>query len=54
MARIISAKVTHKRVDAKALINQLEGPERAYPVYRFSGAYKFERPEVAGRPYRWI
>lgn len=54
MARAISKKVIFKTVSAKALIQQLEGPESPYPVYRMGSTTKFERPNPPGRPYRWL
>ena len=48
----LTSKVTFKKVSAKALVQTVSGPEQAYPVYRFSGRYKWERPEVPGSTYR--
>lgn len=48
----LTSKVTFKKINAKALVEQLAGQEPEYPVYRFSRAIKFERPEVAGQTYR--
>ncbi len=50
----ISKKVRFKKVNAKSFINQIEGREPAYPVYRFGSVSKFERPQVPGKPYRWL
>ena len=54
MPRAISPKVTFRRVSAKSLMLQLDGPERPYPVYYFGKTVKFERPERPGQPYRWL
>lgn len=48
-----SSTVTFKTISVKALAMQLDGPEKAYPVYRFGNNHKFERPEVPGETYRW-
>jgi hypothetical protein len=45
--------VRFKKIDGKSLVHQLDGPEPAYPVYRFGRRLKFERPEVPGGEYRW-
>lgn len=50
----MSQNVTFKKVSAKALVQQVAGPEQAYPVYRFSPMPKFERPTPPGQQYRWI
>jgi hypothetical protein len=50
---VYSAQVRFKTISAKGLVQQLDGPERNYPVYQFAGAYKFERPETPGSEYRW-
>lgn len=54
MAKLISQPVRFKKISVKKLVNQVAGREPAYPVYRMGSATKFERPGVAGRPYRWI
>ena len=46
-------RVTFKKINAKALVQQLDGPEPPYPVYQFGKTLKFERPEVPGKTYRW-
>jgi len=45
--------VTFKKLNVKALIQQLDGSEPAYPVYYFGKTVKLERPEVPGSEYRW-
>mgnify|MGYP003643468962 CR=1 FL=1 len=50
---VYSAQVTFKKVNVGGLIQQLDGPERNYPVYRFGSELKFERPETPGNEYRW-
>lgn len=50
----MSQKVRFKKVSAKALVQQVAGPEAPYPVYRFSPRPKFERPTPPGQEYRWI
>ncbi len=52
MTAPLSPRVTFKKISAKATVVQLEGVERAYPVYRFGRRTRFERPEVPGQPYR--
>lgn len=47
-------KVTYKHVTIKSLVQQLDGRERPYAVYRFGKRFKTERPEVPGAPYRWL
>ncbi len=42
-----------KTISAKAVVNQLVGPERPYPVYRLP-ILKFERPERPATTYRWL
>jgi len=49
-----TTKVRFKRISGKALVRQLAGAEPPYDVYRFGATRKFERPEVPGKPYRWI
>ena len=46
-------KVTFKKLNGKALVQQLAGTEPAYPVYYFGKTIKIERPEVPGKEYRW-
>lgn len=48
-----SQRATFKQINGKAIVEQLAGPERAYPVYYFGKIVKFERPEVPGQTYRW-
>ena len=50
---VYSAQVTFKKINVGGLVQQLDGPERNYPVYRFGNEVKFERPEIAGSEYRW-
>jgi len=45
--------VRFRKVSGKAIVHQLEGPEKPYPVYRFP-LLKFERPERPGQTYRWL
>ena len=55
MATIPLNRVRFKKRSLKAIVHQLDGPEKPYPVYRFGGYHnKFERPEVPGQPYRWL
>jgi hypothetical protein len=45
MARIPDQKVRVKRINVKALVYAVAGPEPAYPVYQFSRRRtKVERP----------
>jgi hypothetical protein len=50
---VYSAQVTFKKINVGGLIQQLDGPERNYPVYQFGSELKFERPEIPGSEYRW-
>lgn len=50
---VYSAQVTFKKINVGGLVQQLDGPERNYPVYRFGNEVKFERPEIPGSEYRW-
>ena len=51
--RRASPRVRFRKFSAKALGSQLDGVERPYPVYLFSGkGLKTERPETPGQPYR--
>ena len=45
--------VTFKKLNVKAVVQQLAGTEQAYPVYYFGKTVKVERPEVPGKEYRW-
>lgn len=36
---------TQRRMSARSLVIALDGPERPYPVYRFSGRIFAERPK---------
>ena len=49
----LSRPVTFKTLNVRALVQQLDGTERAYPVYYFGRTIKIERPEVPGQTYRW-
>lgn len=49
-----SPTVTFRKINASALVQQLEGPEPKYPVYTFGSTRKFERPEHPGNEYRWL
>lgn len=49
----LTSKVTFKKLNGKALVQQLDGTEPPYPVYYFGKTIKFERPEVPGKEYRW-
>jgi len=44
MAGIPTRKPVTRRISARALVNALEGPERAYPTYQFSDRNFYERP----------
>jgi len=47
--------VRFKKVTIKAIVQQLDGQEKPYDVYRFSGRRrKFERPILPGTTYRWL
>jgi hypothetical protein len=50
---VYSAPVRFQTMNAAGLVQQLDGPERNYPVYQFERNYKFERPETPGSEYRW-
>lgn len=45
MARIPSNPPRDRKVKLRALVFAIDGPERPYPVYRFSRATKIERPK---------
>lgn len=48
-------RVTFRRTDIKSVVQQLDGQEKPYDVYRFSGRRrKFERPTLPGTTYRWL
>lgn len=47
MPSIPTAKPVVRRISVRGLSNAIEGPERAYPVYQFSGSYRYERPHRA-------
>ncbi len=49
-----SPTVIFRKINASALVQQLEGPEPKYPVYTFGSTRKFERPEHPGNEYRWL
>jgi len=49
----LTRTVTFKKLNVKALVQQLDGAEPAYPVYYFGKTIKYERPEVQGKKYRW-
>ncbi|MCJ8292921.1 MAG: hypothetical protein MJK15_00810 [Colwellia sp.] len=49
----LTRPATFKTLNVKALVQQLDGVEPAYPVYYFGKTVKFERPEVPGQEYRW-
>lgn len=47
--------VRYKKVSARAVVQQLDGQEKPYDVYRFSGRRKrFERPTAPGQTYRHL
>ena len=48
-----NTQVRFRTINAKSLVEQLAGQEPPYPVYYVGNTVKFERPEQAGRPYRW-
>ena len=48
-----NTKVKFRKVNVKSLVQQIEGREPPYPVYRFGKVIKTERPEVPGKTYRW-
>jgi hypothetical protein len=50
--RPLTKRVIFKTLNGRAIVNQLDGRERAYPAYRFGGRNFFERPEVPGQTYR--
>lgn len=50
----LGKRVTFRRRNMKSVVIQLSGRELPYPVYRLSGVYKYERPEVPGQQYRWL
>jgi hypothetical protein len=50
---VYSAQVRFQKTTVSGLVQQLDGPERNYPVYQFERNYKFERPETPGSEYRW-
>ena len=41
---IPNRKPRRKKVGVRALVHALDGPERPYPVYKFSSRQIFERP----------
>lgn len=46
MARIPNARPTTRKINLRALIYAVSGPEEPYPVYQFSaGRRKIERPQ---------
>jgi len=53
MANTLTRTATFKTLNVRALVQQLDGTEQAYPVYYFGKTIKYERPEVAGATYRW-
>lgn len=55
MATFRQHRVRHRTVNPRALIYAVDGPEKAYPVYRFgNGKVKRERPRQPGTTYPGI
>ncbi len=50
----LTRPATFKKINVKALVYQLDGVEREYPVYYFGKTIKYERPEVPSQDYRWV
>ncbi len=53
MANPLTRTATFRQMSAKAVVQQLDGVERPYPVYYLGRTIKFERPESPGQTYRW-
>ena len=53
MTAPLTRRASFKQLNVRALVQQLDGPEPAYPVYYLGKTVKFERPEVPGQTYRW-
>lgn len=52
MASIPSRKPRTRSISAKAVVQALAGKEPDYPVYRFSGRQKYEKPKH--NPFRGL
>jgi hypothetical protein len=42
---IPNRKPTQRHISVRSVVHALDGPERGYPVYRFSHRSFFERPK---------